>query len=176
MGDVISHPLFLLLAGTVLTGVLLPFVAIRRDRAARATEVKVRLVEQLTVEVTARVMAFQFDEVARDASQRQAMNEAYRRFAIQSELLAARIDAYLGDTGLGERWKELSKWLVRFYAQQGIQDPAEREAALAELAGKFGTEAAWGEIRDGLRAAARQLARDILAARVTALKDPGGAG
>jgi hypothetical protein len=171
VGDVLAHPLVILLAGTALTGLLVPWIAGNRQRKHKSLDLDVALTETITEGVTSFVMAIQFAAVRPgDREQGERTNEAYHEFMVTVGVVEAKLETYHPGTPLAEEWSRLASQLERFYALGGIPDEGERAAARGRLMDQLGIASAdadadseqWLAIKGALAKRLRDLNRRIL--------------
>lgn len=143
--DGLKHPLALLAAAAVVSGLLVPSFTRQWQISEKELELKAELVGDISKETTDFLIAIQVSEVlalSGITGQRldkagDDLNAAYRRFETTSALIDSRLDAYFADEELNFQWTVLAEALKRFYAHQAQRDTEQRNDAatvlLAEL-------------------------------------------
>jgi hypothetical protein len=165
VSDVLGHPLVILLAGTVLTGLLVPFLADRRQRRRKALDLDVALTETITETVTAFVMAIQFAVVGPLDQPR--LDQAYHDFMVAASVIRAKLEIYHPGSGLADDWTALADGLEGFYGLAGVHDPEQHERGQKFLAEKIGIPPSegtygWLQLKEALLARMRNLDRRLL--------------
>jgi hypothetical protein len=131
-------PLVVLLAGAVVTGLLIPGLTRRRDNERKALEIKTNLVGDISEAVMQFMVAIQF-AVLRAASQTQKeYDDAYRAWETKRAVLGTMLEAYFPTAGIGDDWDKFEDNVRRFYALSGVSEPAERKRLATELLTKYG--------------------------------------
>jgi hypothetical protein len=176
-GDVLGHPLVILLAGTLPTGLLVHTISKRRQRLEKALEINVGLVTAITERVTEFLMAVQFAEPRAHGHPQQQFDAALKDW----EVGAMGIRASSRRTSRIPHWRRAGGRSPRgdaFYALAGSgrPRPARGGARRADEGGGDGRRSAvtfWGAF--GKRCwTASEIAQRILRARTSAVERPGG--
>ena len=133
----LKHPLFLLIAGAVVTGYLIPTITRYWQDRQKELEQRTSLVGDISENVMKIVMAIQFAHVAKanlSASEdpgsveerrrlMELLNAAYMEWQIRSAVIGTRLEAYFrggDDDKLPEDWSTFSQAVERFYALEGV--------------------------------------------------------
>jgi hypothetical protein len=198
---VLGHPLLLLLVGAIVSSYLIPALTRSWQNHEKELDLKASLAAEMSEKATDFVMAVQFyklntqgldlgaasQAVRRDAAkQLDDLNRRYRRWEIDSAVIASRLRAYFADPEISADWRALAATITSFYAIEGETDVGRSapqiEAVLREVrqipVGDFGDDVRrevtrlrrvglsgyglrWGELRAELLAR-----RDALIQRV----------
>jgi hypothetical protein len=180
-------PLVVLLAGAVVTGVLIPALSRRRDDYRKALEIKTDLVTDMSEAVTEFIMAIQFAVLG--GQDQKAYDEAFRSWEVRSAVIGTKLEAYFPGTSVAGAWTGFSDRVTRFYATTGIADPDRRRAAVEGLLGHYGLasgeevaravsgsrpsiddQLAWGTLKDAIQAEKSALIRTVLDADTGGLR------
>lgn len=143
----LKHPLFLLIAGAVVTGYLVPTITRYWQDRQKELEQRTGLVGDISENVMKIVMAVQFAHVWKanlsasedigSADQRrelmEQLNAAYMEWQVRSAVLGTKLEAYFkggNDDQLPEDWSAFSRAVERFYALEGVDTASwQRNAA-----------------------------------------------
>ena len=184
----LSHPLVLLLAGALVSGVLLPLLGRRWQDHAKALELKSALTDQLTEAVSEILLAVQFAELGAASQSQEDFDRAYLNWEIRKSKIGARVHAYFAHSDLDRQWSDLATSVTDLYVLTGIVEPPDRSAFLAQmgsrgvlrvdeeqraaLADRSATgpyRAAWAAVQLELSQRRDRLVREVLGAPVRAL-------
>jgi hypothetical protein len=146
LSDVLAHPMVLLLAGGVLTGMLVPLITRRWQNRQKALELKTGLVTDLSDSVTRLLLAVQLVRSRRDLAKargtrepaevleaRQAtFDEAYVAWETASATLRAKLLAYFPTSGIERDWNRLAEAVTVFYALEG-QDADQQRVGMERI-------------------------------------------
>lgn len=130
LGEVLGHPLVILLAGGALSGWLVPLIARRWQDRRKALELKVDLIERLAAAVTKMFMASQFVEVGAASQSQKDYDEAYRSWQYEKAKLTALLRAYFRSETVNRHWVRCRALTTAYYVQSGIGDDAKRRRYL----------------------------------------------
>ncbi|MFS0703792.1 hypothetical protein AB6N23_04650 [Cellulomonas sp. 179-A 9B4 NHS] len=131
VGELLEHPMTLLLVTAAVSGLLVPHVTqqwqdhqaqleIRRDLAARTA----RVVGEMQV-------ATELAEVGAASQDQAELDAAWVRWRVESEVLGAELAAYFGSDALRRAWERCVALTTAHYVLSGIQDPGGRAQYLA---------------------------------------------
>ncbi|HET7273118.1 MAG TPA: hypothetical protein VFI90_18770, partial [Rubrobacter sp.] len=87
MADFLAHPLFLLFAGAVLTGIFIPALTRRWQDRQKALELKTELIGEISESITEMAMAVQFVHLGATSMDQQRFDEAYREWEARSAVI-----------------------------------------------------------------------------------------
>jgi hypothetical protein len=172
-----------LLAGALVTGLLVPTITRRWQDRQKELEIKTELVSDLSEAITQIVMAVQFVHIwtsigrvqpgtaAADKVQEE-FDQAYRTWETRSAVLATKLEAYFAGTNIPAEWTRYSDLVTRFYALEGLGD--RREAAMdalrKDLTAALGSdqriEEGWVGLREGLLRKRDDIIRRVLSSRI----------
>jgi len=113
---VLSHPLTLLLAGAVLTSIVVPAITRSWQDHEKELAVKSQLVEGLTAKTSEFLAAIQFARIGREAEDGKAANDAYKQFLVDSAVVGSRLSARFPNTSLAARWRAYSRLVEDLYS------------------------------------------------------------
>lgn len=120
MTDVLKHPLFLLLAGAVLSGLLIPRLTQRWQDQRKALELKAALIERAARAVTSMFMAVQFAMVGAKSQTEADLDSAYRSWQQEKAVLTALLSAYFSNPRVDDAWRRCRALTTAYYVQAGI--------------------------------------------------------
>ena len=151
----LRHPLVTLLAGAILTGLVVPRITRQWQLRQKRLEVKTALVAELSELVMRFLMAIQFVRVGAASFSQEAFDEAYRDWEVGSAVFGTRLQAYLPTADLPAEWSRFSESVTDFYALAGTpanQRPRERRAPPSRLGPYLGGEAGddWSRLRGAI--------------------------
>jgi hypothetical protein len=187
VSDWLAHPLVLLVAGAVLSSLVIPSLTRRWQNHQKELEVKTGLVAEITNAVTSLVMAVQFAELGSRTQSQEDLDEAYRAWETEAAVIASKLRAYFPKAQLAREWSELARLTTNFYALAGMSDrkqqflqdllgevrsrgPALDREAAEELArfrglGVSGGRVEWAELKAHVLARKDAIVRGVLDAR-----------
>lgn len=178
MDELLRHPLLLLAAGAMLTGLLVPSITRRWQDRQKELEVKTGLVAEMSETFMTIVLEIQFVRVRRELRQagllaesaeevaaRQAkFDDAYHAWEVKSAVTEAKLQAYFPGSDIPEEWVRVSEAVTNLYALEG-QGDQDREASMKRLAEAFDVHngpPSWAALRSGILAAETRLLRQIV--------------
>lgn len=121
MEELLSHPLVVLAAGAVLTGLLIPLITRRWQDQRKALEIKTDLIERVSCAVSDIFTATQFASVGAASQSQEKFDEAYRTWCQQRVVLTSLIRAYFDSEDLHRAWLRCRACTTAYYVQSGIQ-------------------------------------------------------
>lgn len=130
LATVVRHPLFLLLTGALISGLVVPRLAQRWQDHRKALEIKAALVERLAGSVVALLTAVQFVEVGAQSQSQKDLDDAYRTWQKDKTVLTALLAAYFASGPVAESWTRCRAITTAYYTQVGIADPDRRAGYL----------------------------------------------
>jgi hypothetical protein len=116
----LGHPFVLLVAGGILSSVVVPALTRRWQNHQKELELKTGLVTEITDVVTGLVMAVQFAELGSTTQTQEDFDTAYRDWETKSAVIASKLRAYFPKTTLVDEWHALSRLATNFYALTGM--------------------------------------------------------
>jgi hypothetical protein len=130
MSEFLKHPLFLLVMGFALTGIIVPAITRLWQIRQKELEIKIGLVSEVSESVMMIVMAVQLVHVTRkrypesadalSVSQKE-LDKRYVEWEVRSSVIGTKLEAYLPHTSLPKEWTEFRDVAVNdFYALEGI--------------------------------------------------------
>jgi len=122
MGDVLSHPLALLVVGAVLSGLLVPQLTQRWQDQRKALEIKAELVERVSRAVSDIFTATQFAQVGAKSQSQADFDAVYRTWQRDKAILTALLGAHFRNTRVDDSWRRVRALASAYYAQSGILD------------------------------------------------------
>src|SRR6185436_9388091 len=120
MPQFLSHPLFILLVGAVISGLLIPTINRRRQDHQKALEIKTELVTEISESVVQIVMSTQFVHLGAQSLTQTEFDQAYRDWEIKSAVIHTKLEAYFGDGAIPEEWCKFTEIVTEFYALEGV--------------------------------------------------------
>jgi hypothetical protein len=127
--------LVLLVAGAVLSSIVIPVFTRRWQNHQKELELKTSLVTEITQVVTSLVVAVQFGELGAKSQSQKEFDAAYREWETGSAVIASKLRGYFPGTALAHDWDDLAGLTTNFYALTGRGD--RKEQFLSELLGKL---------------------------------------
>ena len=142
MSEFFSHPFVLLLAGALLSSLVVPAITRRWQDHQKELELKTALVTEITETVTDLVMAVQFAELGTVSQTQEEFDAAYRKWEIESAVIGSKLRAYFPETDLGSQWRAYTRLVTDFYALAGVppDDKADRARRLLEEVARSAVE------------------------------------
>ena len=131
---VLRHPLAILLAGGLFTGVLAPFVVRGWEDRRRIHETKTELVTRITEAVTNLFMAVQFAQVGAASQTQEDFDAAYAAWQREQAILTSLLIAYFRDPAVETQWLRCKALATTYYVQSGIHDEDARTRYLHQVA------------------------------------------
>ena len=134
--DIFSHPLFLLLVGALVSGLLIPWFTSRWQNHQKELELKTQLATDITETVTAFVLAIQFAELGAVGQSQEDFDAGYRDWEIRNAVISSKLRVYFPDPELRDEWSRFARFATDFYALSGsgLEKPAQTKRLL-ELVG-----------------------------------------
>jgi hypothetical protein len=175
VSDFLAHPLFLLLAGAVLTGLLIPALTRRWQNRQKALELKTELIGEISESITEMVMAVQFVHLGATSMDQQRFDEAYREWEARSAVIGTKLQAYFPKTAIPAEWNRLSEVVTDFYALEGVSDEKQRsenslrinEKLFALLGSQYERAEDWGALKEGISMKKADIIRKVLDTRIS---------
>ena len=129
IGDILRHPLVILLAGGFLTGWLVPRITRRWQDQRNALEIKADLIERVASAVTeiSTATLFALDPKSQGRTE---LAEAYRSWQHDRAVLTHLIKVYFRSKALDNQWLRCGTLATAYVIQLGILDKKEREGFL----------------------------------------------
>jgi hypothetical protein len=133
MWEFLKHPLFLLLVGFALTGVIVPAITRLWQTRQKELEIKIDLVSDVSESVMTFLMAIQFVHVkprrypdrAKELSEfQQELNKRYFEWEVRRSVIGTKLEAYLPDKTIPAKWTDFDDAMNDFYAQEGMSKDA----------------------------------------------------
>jgi hypothetical protein len=156
VSDVVSDlvfPLVVLVVGALVTGLLIPMLARRRDRHLKALDVKTALVSDISETVLKFVMAIQFAVLESQLPKNYA--EAYRTWEVETGVLHTKLEAYFPGKGIVQDWESLEAHLRTAY---GLSENGKA------------ARASWGDAKATALAKKKALIAKVLKSRAAGLE------
>jgi len=135
VSDWLAHPFTLLVAGAVLSSLVIPALTRRWQNHQKELELKTSLVAEITEVVTSLVMAVQFAEVGATSQSQEDFDTAYREWETGSAVIASKLHAYFPGTAVAHEWAGLARLTSNFYAATGMGD--RKQQYLRDLLGEL---------------------------------------
>jgi hypothetical protein len=134
----LSHPLLLLVAGAVLSSLLIPAWTRQWQDHQQELELKATVAGEIAEKVTRFLMTVQFVHQGAASVGQKELDAAYRQWEIDSGVIGSKLQSYFPDTDLTASWNQYAQAVTGFYALDGI-DPAQRlqagQALLVQIEG-----------------------------------------
>jgi hypothetical protein len=191
VSDWLAHPLVLLVAGAVISSVVVPRLTSRWQNHQKALELKTDLVSEIAKAVTSLVIAVQAAEVGSKSQSQEEFDKAYRAWETDWAVIASKLRAYFPKADLVRQWNDVARLTSTFYMLTGMgnrkaellqdllnearsQRPALDSDAAAELKlfeklGVKGYQLAWTELKAYVFAGRDAVIRGVLGARRSAI-------
>jgi hypothetical protein len=175
MVDFLAHPLFLLFAGAVVTGLLIPALTRRWQDRQKALELKTELIGEISESITEMVMAVQFVHLGATSMDQQRFDEAYREWEARSAVIGTKLQAYFPRTAIPAEWAKLSEVVIDFYALEGVSDENQRseyfhrinEKLSALLDSQYERSEDWGALKEGISMKKADIIKKVLDSRIS---------
>jgi hypothetical protein len=108
--DVLAHPLFLLVVGSIVSSYLIPNLTRRWQDHQRELELKVSLVSAMSQSVAEIVLPTAFDLVGMGTQE--DGNLAYRKWEVSHAVTEAQLRAYFPSSGIASDWATFSRMMT----------------------------------------------------------------
>lgn len=131
---IVRHPLFLLVATALVSGLVVPRIAQRWQDHRKALEIKAGLVERLAGAVVSMFTAVQFAQVGARSQSQEDLDEAYRTWQTDKAVLTALVSAYFRPGAVVDAWTRCRAITTAYYVQIGIADRQRRLEYLRAVA------------------------------------------
>ncbi len=116
MLSVLSHPFFLLLAGGVLTGIIIPKISRKWQNYQKELDLKTELVTEMSESVMTIVMTFEFfllqDEEGLNTINKEELRNKLKEWRIRSCVIGSKLHAYFPSHSLHKDWIDFSNDVV----------------------------------------------------------------
>lgn len=184
--ELLAHPLFLLVAGALLTGLLLPYVTRQWETRRKELEIKTDLVTDIceaTMGLVAATQVVHYGSVGGRGMSQEDFNDSYETWMVRRAVIGARLQAYFSTSAdstpsIPDEWERFSHVVERFYALEGVPDEDARRdqrewirdslRSLLSHGGEGQTRTAeprteeWESLRAGIDLALDDLSRRVL--------------
>lgn len=136
---ILGHPLVLLVATAIISGLLVPRLTAQWQERDQQLDVRKDLAARVSRTVGELFTATQFAQVKSGraplpADEQQRLDDAYRKWLVESAVLAAELTAYYRNDALEADWQRCELVTEAHYAQLGRSDPSRRRAYLTAVA------------------------------------------
>jgi hypothetical protein len=179
MWEFLKHPLFLLLVGFALTGVIVPAITRLWQIRQKELEIKIDLVSDVSESVMTFLMAIQFVHLtprrfpdrAQELSEfQQELNKRYIEWEVRRSVIGTKLEAYLPHTSIPKEWTNFSAVMNDFYAQEGMSKEGIPTFAIGisgQLSRLLGEDVGhnWGQLKEAILKMKAEIIAKILAAR-----------
>jgi hypothetical protein len=139
----LRHPLFLLLAGAVVSSLIIPTLTRRWQDHEKELELKTGLVSQINESVTSMMMSIEFAEFPLgNTSSQQEYDKAYTDWEVKRAVVGSTVQAYFPNSQLPAEWMALSTVIEDIYTLSGTRANAtNRSKILDDLQAEIPTDA-----------------------------------
>ena len=134
VSDLLRHPLFLLLATALISGLLVPFVASGWQRQQKENELNTVLVGEMADSVARILIATQFAVLSAPSQSPADFDNAYKNWEISRVVIKAKILGVTRKPGLAEEWDKFGERVTRFYAITAYHESPQGVADLNAIA------------------------------------------
>jgi hypothetical protein len=182
--SLMRHPFILLVAGALLSGLIVPLITRSWQNRQKVLEIKTALVSEISKAVMEFFMSVQFvhlrkemssgSEVTMLSQQQAEFDQQYKTWEVQSAIIGTKLEAYLSQSEIPSKWADFSTALTRFYALEGVPE-TDRLREMAALAKRISEalpvhlpqKATWLELREALLHYKSSIIKDILRAKIS---------
>jgi len=132
---ILTHPLFLLLVGALLTGVILPSITRKWQNYQKELDLKTELVAEMSKSLMTVLMTFEFsllhtsDGSSIDNSANNELTEKLKEWQIMSCVIGSKLHAYFPNDPLHKDWLIYSKE-VSLFCEKATKDNWHNEKEL----------------------------------------------
>ena len=177
MAELLKHPLIILFAGALISGLLIPAITRQWQNHQKALEIKTQLVSELSKTIMEIIIATQFAHLRAVSQQQADFDKAYREWEIQSSVIGTKLQAYFPDTTIPEEWTDFSEIVTYFYALEGVHEN-QRSASGLTIAEKLGLSMGpeyrhsqdWVKLKNGLLNRKSELIQRVLRTDISVLR------
>jgi hypothetical protein len=131
-------PVVVLLAGAVVTGLLIPELTRRRDNQRKALEIKTELVGDISEAVMRFMVTIQFAVLGAVSQTQKEYDDAYKAWETKRAVLGTMLEAYFPKTGIADEWDNFEDNVSRFYALSGVSEVGEQRRLATEFLKEYG--------------------------------------
>jgi hypothetical protein len=168
-----EHPLVILLAGAVLTGVVFPYLTRRWQNHQKELEIKVGLVSDMSQATMEFVMAIQLAHLGSTTQTGGQFDKEYRTWEVKSAVIGTQLQAYYRNR-IPAEWTRFSELVESFYALEGV--PRAEKAAHQErlrtrlmeaLRNRRRVSPDWGDLKNAILEWKSELIQGVLRSRIS---------
>jgi hypothetical protein len=186
MREFLKHPLFLLLVTFALTGIIVPAIARSWQIRQKELEIKIDLISDVSESVMTFLMAIQFvhvmpkrypDGADRLSEFQKNLDKQFSEWEVRRSVIGTKLEAYLPDKSIPEKWTNFCGVVSDFYAQEGIPKEGIQTFAtgisgqLSRLLGEA-VGHSWDEIKQAILKMKAEIIVEILASRRLNIRPP----
>jgi len=142
----LQHPFILLIAGAVISGLLIPFLTRRWQDHQKELEIKIDLVNRINEAVSSVAASVQFSEMVehlnkddRKQDAQKLLDQAFLSWEKSSAIIGAELRAYFPKKQFEKKWATFYNVVLIFYSIAGTakDDIDKRQALRAKLESYF---------------------------------------
>lgn len=141
--SILRHPLTLLVAGAILSGLVIPWLTRQWQYRQKSLEIRTALLAEISEAVMEFMMAVQFVHLGKQnrssssglvrPEEQAEFDSAYKAWEVKSAIIGTKLQAYFPRSVIPENWTKFADTVTRFYALEGIRE-SRLPAAMTELA------------------------------------------
>jgi len=135
-----QHPLVLLLAGAIISGVLIPFFTKNWQNHQKSLDIKNDLVTEISKTVTTMMINVQYfleDTKKRSDEEKiveqQKYNDDYKNWTIAIDIITSRLEAYFPTQNITQHWKKYTAIINDVYALSTIDEELKRKDKINKI-------------------------------------------
>jgi hypothetical protein len=115
VNELLRHPLFLLIAGAIFTGLITPTITRSYQKRQKVLEIKIGLVSELSKLIMELIKSIQFVHSKETSFSEDALAKAYLKWEVESAVIGTRLQAYFHETKIPNEWSLFSEIIYYFY-------------------------------------------------------------
>ena len=135
-----QHPLVILLAGAIISGVLIPFFTKNWQNHQKSLDIKNDLVTEISKTVTTMMINVQYflenTKKRSDGEQieeQQKYNDNYKNWTIAKDIITSRLEAYFPTQNITQQWKKYTAVINDVYALSTINEKSKRKDKINKI-------------------------------------------
>ena len=133
IGQVLSHPLVLLIATAAISNYLIPLLTNRWQDHRTQTEIRTRFATRVIDSVLKIVLAVQFAERKAGSQSQSDYDAAYKEWEISRATLSSEIRGFFADPQLSADWDDFSESVTQLYVLSGSFSEPYRGKVIVQL-------------------------------------------
>lgn len=135
-----QHPLVILLVGSIISGVLIPFFTKNWQNHQKSLDIKNDLVTEISKTITTMMINVQYflentkirsNEEIQETQQK--YNDDYKKWSIEENIIASRLEAYFPTQNILQQWKKYTQIINYIYALSTTDEKLKRQEKINKI-------------------------------------------